>query len=601
MLYPGDAKIRGRRAVELIDFVRERAAVSRADALLAGYSRALIARAIRAGALREADHAPARDPQPAHLPLADVTLSDEQTAALSEVRARLSERKFTPILLHGIAGSGKTLVYIKAIEDVIASGGRAIVLVPEISLTPQTSKRFQDAFGQRVAVLHSALSERERYDAWQASARGDVDIIVGARSAVFAPLPDARLIVVDEAHEGAYKQESVPRYDAVTVARKRMQLENGVLILGSATPSVESYAAAEEGRLTELTLRTRPSAQSLPAVRVVDMATEFESGNRKIFSSELIAALDERLQRGEKSVLLINRRGSGRFLLCRKCGFVPQCTRCSVALTVHRSEGLLRCHYCDAQASLFEICPACGAETTRELGIGTQRVVAEVKKLFAGAHVVRMDSDTTTHVGDHARLLEEFERHGDVLVGTQMVAKGLDFPQVTLAAIIIAELGLYASDFRGAERTFAIITQLCGRSGRAQPGEAIVQTYVPEHPAIRLAAAYDYEGFAHGELAERKAAAWPPYVRLIYLGVIGRNRKDVVERAQRYATLLQANSNAEILGPAPFPVARLNEEWRYRIAIKTHEAPSMRGLLRDVLLPEARRDRTTRLAIDVDP
>ncbi|MBV9277580.1 MAG: primosomal protein N' [Candidatus Eremiobacteraeota bacterium] len=505
------------------------------------------------------------------------------------------------MLLHGVAGSGKTLIYIRAIEEVIAGGGRAIVLVPEISLTPQTAARFRNAFGDRVAVFHSALSERERFDAWQAAARGDVDVVVGARSAVFAPLPNVRIVIVDEAHESAYKQDSVPRYDAVTVARKRMQLENGVLLLGSATPSLESYAAAQGGRLEYLRLSERPTGQPLPAVHIVDMAAEFESGNRRIFSSTLIAALDERLKRGQKAVLLINRRGSARFLLCRTCGYVPPCKRCSVALTVHRSEGLLRCHYCDAQERFSDRCLSCGAATTRELGIGTERVAAEVRQLFSDARIVRMDSDTTTHIGDHARLLDEFERDGDVLVGTQMVAKGLDFPEVTLAAVIVAELSLYGGGFRGSEQTFALLSQLCGRSGRAQPGEAIIQTYVPEHPAIRFAAAHDYDTFAQSELAERRIVKWPPFLRLMYLGVIGRNRNAVEQRATHYASSLRESAVAEVLGPAPFPIARLNEQWRYRIALKTHDAARLRNYLRSELLPQAHRNRGTRLTIDVDP
>jgi len=600
-LYPGNAPIRGRRASELVAFVRERGAISRADALLAGYSHALIARTVKAGSLLEVERTASRSlcGQPSNSKRYDLTAQQSHTVSL--VRQRLKESGFHQLLLHGVAGSGKTLIYITLIGDVIASGGRAIVLVPEISLTPQTAARFRDAFGDRVAVFHSALSERERYDAWQAAARGDVDVVVGARSAVFAPLENVRILIVDEAHESAYKQENVPRYDAVTVARKRMQLESGIVLLGSATPSLESYAAAQQGRLEYVPLTERPSAQPMPSVHIVDMAAEFESGNRKIFSSALIAGLDARLARGEKSVLLINRRGSARFLLCRTCGFVPSCARCSVALTVHRSETLLRCHYCDAQEPLPTVCPACGAATTRELGIGTERVAAELGRLFSGAKVIRMDSDTTTRVGDHARLLDEFERHGDVLVGTQMVAKGLDFPQVTLAAVIVAELGLYGSDFRGAEQTFALLSQLCGRSGRAQPGEAIIQTYFPRHPAIRFAAAHDYEAFARGELAERRTALWPPFVRLIYLGVAGRNRDRVSECAERYASQLRENTEAAVLGPAPFPIARLNEQWRYRIALKTHNAGALRRYLREEVLPIAQRERATRLAIDVDP
>ncbi len=600
-LHASDRVVRGPRAAKLVQFVADQGGVWRADALLAGYSRALIARAVKAGALRQVERAPKNNIFQRDAAIDAFTLTSEQADAVAEIQARAQERRFSQILLHGVAGSGKTLIYIRAIEKVIAAGGRAIVLVPEISLTPQTARRFRDAFGGRVAVFHSALSERERYDAWQAAARGDIDVVVGARSAVFAPLGNVRILIVDEAHESAYKQENVPRYDAVTVARKRMQLENGVLVLGSATPSVESYAAAQAGRLTYLRLHGRPSAQPLPTVRIVDMAAEAEGGSRTVLSSPLIEALGARLDRREKCVLLINRRGTARFLLCRNCGFVPSCKRCAVALTVHRSESLLRCHYCDAQEMLFERCPQCAAATTRDFGIGTEKVASEVQRLFSGARVVRMDSDTTTHVGDHARLLDEFDGDADVLVGTQMVAKGLDFPQVTLAAVVLAELGLYGSDFRGAEQTFALLAQLCGRSGRAQPGEAIIQTYVPEHPAIRLAAQHDYDTFAKRELEERRAAQWPPYVRLIYVGVIGKNREAVVERADTYASLLRADGNAEILGPAPFPIARLNDEWRYRIALKTHQAPALRRYLRDAILPRAHRDRTTRTTIDVDP
>ncbi|HEX5275252.1 MAG TPA: primosomal protein N' [Candidatus Rubrimentiphilum sp.] len=601
VLFPGDGVIKGPKAKALVDFVRGQPGVPRADALLAGFSGAILARAIKAGVVREEEIVPARASRRDALapPLFEPTA--EQHAAIEAIRVDLDRGTHHEMLLQGITGSGKTFVYIEAIKHVLRGGGSAIVLVPEISLTPQIARRFEQAFGERVAVLHSALSERERFDAWQACANGDVDVVVGARSAVFAPLHDVRLLVVDEAHETSYKQDSSPRYHAVRVGRERMRLENGLLLLGSATPPLESFADVLAGRVELLELRTRATRQELPAVRVVDMAQEFEAGNRRIFSSALLQALDDRIQRREKTVLFVNRRGSGNFLLCRACGHVPMCVRCSVSLTVHRADRKLRCHYCDAQRAIPEQCEKCGNEAIKELGVGTQRVAEEVQKLYPNARVIRMDSDTTTRIGEHARLLDAFGEEGDVLVGTQMVAKGLDFPTVTLVGVVAADIGLHAPEFRASERTFALVMQVCGRSGRASPGEAIVQTYSPNHPAIVFAAAHDYDGFARQELADRVAMRYPPSCELLYLGVFGRNRPVVLEQARKYAALLEAAGVGEVLGPAPFPIARLNDEWRFRIALKGMQGEPMRRAVRARVIPPARKNRTTRLAINVDP
>ncbi len=601
VLDPGDRPIRGKKAEALIAFVRANPGLPRADALLAGFSQAVIARALHNGALKERHLRPAalRRAPAAAAPRDRPTA--EQGRALRWIDTALEARRFETALLYGVTASGKTLVYVEAIERVLRLGGRAIVLVPEISLTPQAAQRFEAAFGERVAVLHSALSERERFDAWQACARDEIDVVVGARSAVFAPLSDVRLLVVDESHDPSYKQELVPRYQAVAVAHERMKLENGVLLLGSATPSLESYAAAKGGKIALLELRERATAQPLPDVRIVDLREEFRSGNRGIFSSVLVQALGERLRRGEKSLLFVNRRGSAGALICRNCGDSPQCPRCSVALAVHRSERLLRCHYCDYRTAMPQLCPACGLETIRELGIGTERVVEEVLRLFPQARVLRMDSDTTTRIGDHARILSTFEAEGDVLVGTQMVAKGLDYPTVTLASVVAADLGLYLPDFRAAERSFALIAQVCGRSGRMRRGEAIVQTYAPDHPAVRFAARHDYDGFAAGELQERAAVGFPPARRLVYLGVIGRDRRRVGETAQRYAELVRESGVAEVLGPAPYPIVRVNNEWRYRIGLLTRKPAALRAVIRKRILRPAHADRATRLAINVDP
>jgi len=598
VLLPAGGRASGPRIVALLNFVGTQP-VPKADALLAGFSAALIARAVKTGALQEEEVAPTHERR--HRPhQAPHSATAEQRIALSGLFAAIDKVEFSETLLQGVTGSGKTFVYIACIERVLQRGGRAIVLVPEISLTPQTARRFEDAFGERVAVVHSALSERERYEAWQACARGDVEIVVGARSAVFAPLQNVRLLVVDEAHESSYKQDSSPRYNAVTVARKRMQLEGGVLILGSATPSLESFASATAGRIGHLQLRSRATRQPMPEVSIVDMTEEFASGNRAIFSGRLSQALAERLTRAEKAVLFVNRRGSAGFLLCRKCGFVPQCRRCTVSLAVHGGERILRCHYCDLQEPLPRECPSCGGPIA-ELGAGTERVAQEVKRFFPDACVVRMDSDTTTRIGDHARLLAEFEARGDVLVGTQMVAKGLDFPEVTLAGVVAADIGLHAAEFRAAERTFGLITQVCGRSGRRTAGVAIVQTYCPEHPAVRFAADHDYDGFARRELDERRALRYPPFSRFAYVGVIGRDRSSVERAVGEYRELLAGVDGLEVLGPAPYPIARVNNEWRYRLALKSQQPSIMRQALRERVLRSARLRHDTRIVVNIDP
>jgi primosomal protein N' (replication factor Y) len=596
-----DVSVRGPRVEALVELVKSEGSLRRRDALLAGFSQAIVTRALRAGALREIPRPVRTARGRASSEAAAFEPTSEQADAIEAIAARVDAAQFAELLVQGITGSGKTFVYIRAIARVLELDGRAIVLVPEISLTPQTARRFEGAFAERVAVLHSGLSERERFDTWQAAKRGEIDVVVGARSALFAPLPNLRLIVIDEAHERTYKQDNVPRYNALDVARERMRLARGVLVLGSATPPLEAYAAARAGKIEHLRLHARAFGPGLPETHVVDMAEEFERGNRRIFSTALVEAIGLRLERREKTILFVNRRGSANFMLCRSCGTVPSCPNCTVSLTVHRAEGLLRCHQCDYQQPIPLQCPKCGAGPIREFGIGTQRVVEVVSNLFPSARVVRMDSDTTTRVGDHARLLDEFGAHADILVGTQMIAKGLDFPTLTLVGVVAADVGLHIPDFRAGERTFDVLMQVAGRSGRAGKGEAIVQTYSPQHPAIRFAAAHDYDGFAAYELEQRRELAYPPFGELIYLGIFGRRREQALEAARGYAELLRERGGAELLGPAPYAIARANSEWRFRIALKTHEGAALRRYLREKIIPLARQDKATRLAINVDP
>ncbi len=593
--------VRGPRVRALVELVEREGELRRRDALHGGFSAAIIARALREGALAETERPAVRFRGPGAREEQDFAATAEQTVAIETIDARVASGLFSEVLVQGVTGSGKTFVYLRAIERALARGIRTIVLVPEISLTPQTARRFESVFGNRVCVIHSGLSERERFESWQAAERGAIDVVVGARSALFAPLPDVRLIVIDEAHERTYKQESVPRYDALDVAREKMRLAGGTLVLGSATPPLEVYARALRGEIDHVRLLRRATSAPLPTVTIVDLAAEFARGNRRIFSSRLVEAIGERLARGEKTVLFVNRRGSASFILCRSCGHVPVCARCSVSLTAHRSEGLLRCHLCDAQAPIPAACTACGGGPIREFGAGTQTVAETALALFPQARVVRMDGDTTTRVGDHARLLDEFAHSGDILVGTQMVAKGLDFRAVTLVGVVAADIGLHVPDFRAAERTFDLVTQVAGRSGRAGPGEAIVQTYSPNHPAIAFAAHHDFDGFAEGELALRAELRYPPFAELVYLGVIGRHEADVIRDAERYAELLRRVPGAEVLGPAPYPIPRVNDEWRYRIAVKAADAEPVRIEIREHLQRIASAERSTRLAVNVDP
>ncbi|TAM61471.1 primosomal protein N' [bacterium] len=595
----GAAPARGPKAKALAALVRERGELARDEALLRGFSAEVIARAVAAGVLVEQAREAARGERVGRERAAAVTPTAQQQAAIDAVRGALD--RGGEFLLYGITGSGKTLVYLETIAAALARGRRAIVLVPEISLTPQTAARFEDRFGGRVAVFHSALSDRERFEAWQACWRGEIDVVVGARSAVFAPLENVGLIAVDEEHESSYKQDTTPRYVTADVARERARRNGAVLIFGGATPSLERWHDAQTKRVALLRLPNRATGLPLPAVRVVDMAEELRSGNRRIFSTALLQALEQRLNAGEKSVLFVNRRGAAGFLLCRACGWVPACARCSVSLALHRAEGRLRCHYCDLQMPPPARCGNCGSDIFREFGVGTERVEEEVRRLFPRARVQRMDSDTTTRLGDHARILDAFAGEGDILVGTQMIAKGLDYPQVTLVGVVAADIGLHRQDFRASERTFALLVQVAGRSGRARPGEVIVQTYAPEHPAIALAAAHDYEAFAERELREREALRYPPFAALLYVGVIGRNRAHVERAARAYAQRLRDSQLAEVLGPAPYPIERVNDEWRWRIACKSARPSELRAFVRERILSFARTDRAARVVVNVDP
>ncbi len=602
ILQRGDQAARGKKATALQQLILAQGGeLPTQDALAQGFSRALILQGVRTGALREVLVPAPSAPRPALLAPSPFTPTPEQSAAIGRLLEYAQRDTFVDVLMHGITGSGKTLVYLEFLRVLVERGESAIVLVPEIALTPQTAKRFEAIFGTQVVVLHSALSERERFERRQAAAAGEVRVVVGARSAVFTPLPRLRAIIIDEAHETSYKQDVTPRYHAITVARERMRRMRGILILGSATPPLEEYARAKLGRAELITLEQRATQLPLPRTHVVDMSKEPRNSEDVVFSLRLLGALEACLHRGDKAVLFVNRRGSANFLLCRACAFVPRCRRCSLSLTYHASEGLLRCHLCDAQEPVRDRCPRCGQTPFKALGIGTERVARELATLFPHAHITRMDSDTTTRVGDHARLLAEFEREGDILVGTQMIAKGLDFEAVTLAAVLAADIGLHHADYRASERTFDLLTQVAGRSGRSQAGEAIIQTYLPEHPAVAFAAQHDFVGFARGELAERRALVYPPFTKLAYVGVIGRDYEHVWNAARQVGAILREAQVGEVFGPAFYPVARVNHEWRLRIAVKAARYDGLRASVLRSIVPLQKKLRGVRVSINLDP
>jgi primosomal protein N' (replication factor Y) len=509
------------------------------------------------------------------------------------------------LLLDGVTASGKTEVYLRAIERVLADGGSAIVLVPEISLTPQAVGRFRERLGSTVAVLHSRLPAGERYDQWHLVLEGDARVVVGPRSALFAPLTGLRLVVLDEEHEPSYKSGAAPRYHARAVAERLCAEHGAVLVLGSATPSLETVWDAREGRIAHAILPDRVAGERRPRIDVVDMGQEFADGHRKMFSRRLLHSLDDLSRTRGKGVLFLNRRGYASFLLCRECGHVPECDDCSVSLTHHDAERSLVCHHCGSSRDVPPTCPACGSAFLRRFGAGTQRVEAELAELAPGLPVVRMDADTTTGRGGHERRLAEFEAlESGVLLGTQMIAKGLDYPDVTLVGVVDADTGMHLPDFRSAERTYQLLEQVAGRAGRgAKGGHVVVQTYWPEHPAVRAVEAAEPSLLYDSELAARRELAYPPFGRLARLLVTGVVADTVRAGATSLADAARRRSSSaiEVLGPAPAPIGRVRRNYRWHVLLKSREEDAglpgaVGSAIHDVRLPEG-----VSLGVDVDP
>ena len=534
-------------------------------------------------------------------------LTSEQEAAFSRLRGFADARRFQVALLHGVTGSGKTELYLRLAMHVRAAGRRALILVPEIALTPVVTSLVREAFGDRVAIQHSGLSDGERHDQWQRIRRGDIDVVVGTRSAVFAPLAPVGLIVVDEEHDGSYKQEEAPRYNGRDVAIVRAQHAGALVILGSATPSMESYHNAVTGKYERVVMERRVLDRPLAAVTIVDMRDEYAAdGPDVVLGRALREAVQARIDRREQALILLNRRGFATAVFCRQCAGTLDCPNCSVSLVIH-GEGharRARCHYCNYSARVPAACPLCAGPYLEQAGFGTERVEAEVASACPGARVARLDRDAIRRRGSLATLLAQF-RDGqiDVLVGTQMIAKGHDFPRVTLVGVVSADVGLGLADFRASERTFQLLTQVAGRAGRGeQKGEAIVQTLYPDHYSIRLACRQDYPAFYERELQFRRAMRYPPLVSLVNTIVRGRTFSAAIDDAADIVQKLRdaaRGGDLRVLGPAPPPIARLRGEYRAQLLIKGVNRKRIREALQTAL--KTRPDLQKRVIVDVDP
>lgn len=539
-------------------------------------------------------------------------LNTEQKQAFEGLRVLLDQNKPAAALLYGVTGSGKTQVYLRLIHHVLEQGKTALILVPEIALTPQLMQLFVAHFGHRVAVLHSSLSAGARYDEWKRAKRGEARVVIGTRSAIFAPLPDLGLIVLDEEQEGTYKSEQVPRYHARDIAKYRCAHSGALLLLGSATPSVETMYQAKEGGYALFTISERYNTQALPEVTKIDLKEELKAGHGCSISRPLRDAISENLQRGEQTILFINRRGASKMAVCGECGYVPECPNCSVHLTHHSANHRLMCHYCGHSEPLPEHCPECGG-VLAFVGAGTQRVEADLKTLFPKTEILRMDADTISASQTHEKLLSRFRRENiPILIGTQMVAKGLDFENVTLVGVIAADLSLYLDHYRAGERTFSLLTQVVGRAGRGtKTGRAMIQTWTPENDVICCAAEQDYDRFYEQEIQMRRLCGYPPFCHVYQVTGTGLQEEQVLRCCGRIRQVLQKTLeqpeyqglNCRLLGPAPAPVAKIKNRYRYRVTLMAPDQKEVRALVAH-LVRAAQKDKENRgvsVFADLDP
>lgn len=533
----------------------------------------------------------------------NVELTDDQKNAIASIEK--TDKRVT--LIHGVTGSGKTVVYLRLIREAVESGKTAIMLVPEISLTPQMFRQLKAEFGDNAAILHSGLSAGEKFDEWWRLRSGEAKIAVGARSAIFAPLENLGVIIIDEEHDGSYTSESNPRYFTFDVAKFRADYNDCKLVLGSATPSVETYLRAKEGAFNLVKLPHRINKKPLPEMIIADMRTEVRRGNDSAFSSALVSELEDCLKKGNQAIIFLNRRGYSQHVVCRECGYVAKCENCDVALNYHSVGNVLKCHYCGATYKMLTACPDCGSIHINYVGTGTQKVVAELKKRFPSARILRMDNDTTQNKEGHLKILEQFSRHeADILVGTQMIAKGHDFPSVTLVGILDADMSLFFSDYRSGERTFQLITQVAGRSGRAgDKGVVVLQTYNPDNPVLRFATKYDYEGFFEREISLRKTTSYPPYATIVRVMVESDDEEKGVEALRKVYEGLSALKEREsdaflFFNKMKSPIKRLKNKFRFQVLMRIdYKREDVLNQIYELSLPVS--DKNALVYVEINP
>lgn len=510
-------------------------------------------------------------------------LTIEQDNALNFIKQKIYEKTYKPILLHGVTGSGKTEVYLQLIDEVLKTGKQAIVLVPEISLTLQTVERFIGRFGKKVSVTHSRLSDGERFEQWKKAKDNKIDIMVGARSAIFTPFENLGIIIIDEEHESTYKSESTPKYDIKEVAEKICNLTGAMLVLGSATPSIDTYYKTQKGKYDLVYINNRIN-NNMPDINVIDMRKELEKGNRSIFSTSLFEAIKENLKNNMQTILFLNRRGHSTFVSCRKCGYVLECKNCNVSYTYHLKEHKLICHYCNSTENVPNICPSCSSKYIKYFGVGTQKIEEQIKKYFKDARVMRMDMDTTSKKNSHQNILEDFKNHkADILIGTQMIAKGLDFKKVSLVGVIAADITLNTGDYKSSENTFQLLTQVAGRAGRADiKGKVFIQTYNPEHYSIVFAKNNDYVGFYKKEILERKIMFYPPFSNIFFIMICGEDENlvmNAIKFLHKIMTYYNQKTNFYISDVAKAYIYKVNKQYRYKILIKAKEETRLKNFV----------------------
>ncbi|MDD4036473.1 MAG: primosomal protein N' [Bacilli bacterium] len=530
-----------------------------------------------------------------------VKLTGEQLNVIKEVLKASNENNV--FLLHGVTGSGKTEVYMELVDKVIKDGKEAIILVPEISLTPQMVNRFKSRFLNKVAILHSGLNSGEKYDEWRKIERKEVSIVIGARSAIFAPFENIGIIIIDEEHETTYKQENNPRYSAIDIAKERCRYHNCPLLLGSATPSLESYARARKGVYKLLSLPNRINKKPMPNVEIIDMKEEMKGGNR-YFSRALINKINDRLDKNEQIILLLNRRGYSPYITCRNCGYTDKCPNCDITLTYHKNSNLMRCHYCGYGSKKILVCPSCNSKDINEYGVGTEKIEEEINSKFPKAKVVRMDVDTTSRKGAHEKILTAFRKEKyNILLGTQMIAKGLDFPKVTLVGVLNGDTSLNIPDFRSGERTFQLLSQVAGRAGRKDlSGEVIIQTFNPEHYSIKYASNHDYYSFYNEEMTIRRSLKYPPYYFITIVKIHSKDYNLGLEVSKKVGNYLKSNLNNNyiVLGPSTANIYRINNVYRFQCIVKYKNPNELIKVLKD-LIGHYKNNRDVSIEIDVDP